>query len=54
MPDFSFVKKWSFSGKDIFVSLSNKKPVELRDNSICLYDFEDNYYEIDYDGNVIN
>lgn len=54
MLDFNFVKKWSFSGKDIFVSLSNKKPFELREDSICLYDFEDNYYEIDYNGNLIN
>lgn len=54
MLNFDFVKKWSFSGKDIFVSLSNKKPFELRDNSICLYDFEDNYYEIDYDGKIIH
>ena len=53
MLDVDFIKKWSFFGKDIFVSLSNKKPFELRDNSICLYDFEDNYYEIDYDGKTI-
>ena len=54
MLDFDFVKKWSFSGKDIFVSLSNKKPFELHEDSICLYDFEDNYYEIDYEGKAIH
>ena len=54
MLDFDFVKKWAFSGKDIFVSLSNKKHFELLEDSICLYDFEDNYYEIDYDGKIIN
>ena len=53
MLDFDLVKMWSFSGKDIFVSQSNKKPFELHENSICLYDFEDNYYEIDYNGNLI-
>ena len=26
---------------------------EMKSDRICLYDFEDNYYEIDYDGNVI-
>lgn len=54
MLDFDFVKKWAFSGKDIFVSLSSKKPFELREDSICLYDFEDNYYEIDFDGKIVN
>lgn len=52
MLDFDFVKKWSFSGKDIFVSLTNKNPFQLREDSICLYDFQDNYYEIDYDGKI--
>lgn len=54
MLDFNFVKQWSFLGKDIFVSISNKKPFEIREDSICLYDFEDNYYEIDFDGRQIN
>lgn len=53
MLDFDFIKKWSFSGRDIFVSISGKKPFELRENSICLYDFEDNKYEIDFEGNQI-
>ncbi len=35
------------------VSLSNKEPFELRTDYICLYDFEDNYYEINYDGKII-
>ncbi|MDE7205768.1 MAG: hypothetical protein K2N90_01155 [Lachnospiraceae bacterium] len=26
---------------------------EMKRDRICLYDFEDNDYEIDYDGNVI-
>ena len=48
-----FSKKWAFSGKDIFASVSGKLPFEIKDNLICLYDFEDNYYEIDFEGNHI-
>lgn len=46
-------KLWSFSGRDIFASITGKKAFEMSDNSIKLYDFQDNYYEIDYDGNEI-
>lgn len=46
-------KQWSFSGRDIFVSISNRDPITIRENSICLYDFEDNYYEIDFNGKQI-
>ena len=51
--DKLFNKLWSFSGKDIFVSNSNKKAFEISDNRIKLYDFEGNYYEIDFDGKVL-
>lgn len=54
MLDMDFNKKWSFSGKDIFVSTTNKMPFKLKENSICLYDFQDNYYEINFDGQLIN
>ena len=54
MLDFDFNKKWSFSGKDIFVSMSDKKPFELCENSIKLYDFEENFYEIDFSGKLIS
>lgn len=53
MLDFNFAKKWFFSGKDIFVSVSGKLPFEIKENSICLHDFDDNCYEIDFDGNLI-
>ena len=53
MLDLDFIKKWSFSGKDIFASVSGKQPFEIRDDFICLYDFEDNYYEIDFNGNLL-
>lgn len=54
MLDFEFNKKWSFSGRDIFVSLSNKKVFEICEDIIKLYDFQDNYYELDFEGNIIN
>ena len=44
---------WSFSGWDIFVSISGKRPFEIKADRICLYDFEDNYYELDFQGNEI-
>ncbi|MBQ3010224.1 MAG: hypothetical protein IJA20_05940 [Methanocorpusculum sp.] len=53
MLDFSFEKMWSFSGKDIFVSVSDKQPFRISGDTICLYDFDGNYYELDLDGNRI-
>lgn len=52
MLDSSFRKMWSFSGRDIFVSITSKKAFEVRENKICLYDFEDNYYELGLDGTL--
>ena len=52
--DNNFNIVWKFSGKDIFVSVSGKNAFELTAGSIKLYDFEDNYYELDFDGNIIN
>lgn len=54
MLDFDFNEKWKFSGKDIFVSITGKTAFELCENSIKLYDFEDNFYEIDFDGKLIS
>jgi hypothetical protein len=51
--DDAFQAVWKFSGKDIFVSVTGKQPFELTDETIKLYDFEDNFYELDYNGNVI-
>lgn len=45
---------WNFSGRDIFVSISGKNAFELMENSIRLYDFEDNFYELDFDGHLIS
>ena len=54
MLDFEFNKIWNFSGKNIFVSLTKKNSFELGENSIKLYDFDDNFYEIDFSGNLIS
>ena len=52
--DNEFNTSWKFSGRDIFVSITGKNVFELTDHSIKLYDFEDNFYEIDFDGKLIN
>lgn len=51
-----FEKVWSFGGGDVFVlpSNSNKKSFEIYDNIIKLYDWEENYYEVDFTGKQIN
>lgn len=54
-PDLSI--KWSFSGKDIFVRYHNNEPepaFKMKKDRICLYDFGDNYYEINYDGILLD
>lgn len=53
MLDLELIKKWSFSGRDIFVSVTGKQAFEIRNDTICLYDFEDNYYEIDFSGKLL-
>lgn len=54
MLDDDLNKKWSFSGIDIFVSVSGKNPFEMKEDRICLFDFYDHYYEIDYDGKLLD
>ena len=54
MIDNNLNELWNFSGKDIFVSISGKNPFEICNDRIKLYDFEDNYYEINFDGKQIN
>lgn len=51
--DRNFKELWTFSGQDIWVSVSGKNPFEICSDRIRLYDFLDNYYEIDFDGKVI-
>ena len=50
---FDFEIEWSFSGKDIFATIDGEKAFELCEDCIKLYDFENNYYEIDFDGKLI-
>lgn len=50
----NFEKTASFFGRDIFVSISGKNPFTLTENTVQLYDFEDNYYEIDFEGKIIH
>ena len=45
---------WRFSARDIFVRYRGDEPAfEMKEDRICLYDFLDNYYEIDYNGKII-
>ena len=53
MLDHELKKKWSFSGCDIFVSITGKNPFQMFEDHISLYDFNDHYYEIDYNGVLI-
>lgn len=50
---FDFDVEWRFSARDIFVSIHGKKAFELCCDRIKLYDFQDNYYEIDLSGKLI-
>lgn len=51
--NYNLEEIWSFMGKDIFATISNKKPFNLLKDRIELYDFNDEYYAIDLDGNLI-
>lgn len=51
--DSAFNQVWSFSGWDIFVSASGRNAFEIDGKIIKLYDFKDNYYKLDFDGNEI-
>ena len=54
MLDSNFELLWDFSGRDIFVSVTGKTAFILTDTTIQLFDFEDNYYEIDLNGRLVN
>ena len=54
MLDNNLSEIWKFIGKDIFASICNKKVFEICNDRIKLYDFEDNYYELDFNGKQIN
>lgn len=50
-PDFNLL--WTFTGRDIFVSVTGKTAFKRTNTTIQLYDFEDNYYEIDMNGRLL-
>ena len=50
MLDQRLREKWSFGGPEIFVSITGKNEFEIKEDRICLYDFDDNYFEIDMNG----
>ncbi len=53
MLDFELNIVWEFGEADIFVAVTGKTAFELCDESIKLYDFNDNFYEIDFNGELI-
>lgn len=44
---------WIRCGADFFVSVTGRNAFTLRDDRILLRDFSDNYYELDFQGNLI-
>lgn len=45
---------WSFSGSDIFVTIDiPHEAFQMCDDRIKLYDFNGNYYEINYEGELV-
>ena len=47
-------EKWAFAARDIFVRCDTDAPAfEMKEDRICLYDFQDDYFEINYDGKLI-
>lgn len=44
---------WSFSGKDIFAATSDKTAFTIEKDTIKFYDFEGNFYELDFNGKLI-
>lgn len=44
---------WEFGGRDIFVKQAGDPAFEMKKDRICLYDWENNYYEIAYDGTLM-
>lgn len=53
MIDSSFDTIWTFSVKDIIINFPPEHPLCLNQNYISFYDFDYNYYEIDYNGKLL-
>lgn len=54
MLDNCFNSLWSFGGNDIFSPMDpSLKPIEFCEDRIKLYDFNGDYYELNYSGKLI-
>ena len=54
MLDHDFNTLWSFGGNDVFSPMDPAlKPIELCNDKIKLYDFNGDYYELNYSGKLI-
>ena len=51
--NFDLDVELGFSARDIFATTNGKAAFELSDDRIKLYDFENNYYEIDFEGQLM-
>ena len=45
---------WEFSGADIFVTQDYREPFEMTESTIELWDWQNNRYVLDFDGNLID
>lgn len=48
-----FQQEWCFGARDIFARPDDSDSVVLKEDRICLLDFEGNYYEVDYKGKCL-
>ena len=51
--DENFGEAWKFGSRDIFECADNKEPFVLCDDRIKLYNFLDDYFELDLKGNLM-
>ena len=49
----NFETSWVFSGSEIFVTMDDQAPFEMSNDRIILRDWDNNYYEVDYNGNLL-
>lgn len=52
--DLQLNKKWSFEGRDIFVTTKKSNLISFLPDYIHLEDFSGQKYKLDYDGNLVN
>ncbi len=51
--NYDFKEEWSFSGNDIFVTQNGLPSLIIENDRIKLHDWNNAYYELDLDGNLI-